>query len=44
METFRDKTVAELKELQEDSEEIERLALESSEVSVKINQNSSIRF
>ncbi|XP_062973057.1 vacuolar protein sorting-associated protein 37C [Elgaria multicarinata webbii] len=32
METFRDKTVDELKELQENSEEIERLAIESSEV------------
>uniref|UniRef100_A0A8C6XUT8 VPS37 C-terminal domain-containing protein n=1 Tax=Naja naja TaxID=35670 RepID=A0A8C6XUT8_NAJNA len=32
METFRDKTVDELKELQENSEEIERLALESDEV------------
>uniref|UniRef100_A0A8C6XRU7 VPS37 C-terminal domain-containing protein n=1 Tax=Naja naja TaxID=35670 RepID=A0A8C6XRU7_NAJNA len=32
MEAFRDKTVDELKELQENSEEIERLALESDEV------------
>ncbi|KAK9410225.1 vacuolar protein sorting-associated protein 37C [Crotalus adamanteus] len=32
METFRDKTVDELKELQENLEEIERLALESDEV------------
>lgn len=32
METFRDKSVDELKELQENSEEIERLALESNEV------------
>nr|XP_060627066.1 vacuolar protein sorting-associated protein 37C [Anolis sagrei ordinatus] len=32
MESFRDKTVDELKELQENSEEIERLALESNEV------------
>ncbi|XP_054828150.1 vacuolar protein sorting-associated protein 37C [Eublepharis macularius] len=32
METFRDKTVDELKELQENSEEIEHLALESNEV------------
>ncbi|XP_015677264.1 vacuolar protein sorting-associated protein 37C [Protobothrops mucrosquamatus] len=32
METFRDKTVDELKELQENVEEIERLALESDEV------------
>ncbi|KAM6460607.1 vacuolar protein sorting-associated protein 37C isoform 1-T3 [Liasis olivaceus] len=32
METFRDKTVDELKELQENLEEIERLALESNEV------------
>ncbi|KAJ6654133.1 hypothetical protein lerEdw1_007401 [Lerista edwardsae] len=36
METFRDKTVEELKELQENSEEIERLALESNEVSIKV--------
>ncbi|XP_066487600.1 vacuolar protein sorting-associated protein 37C [Tiliqua scincoides] len=32
METFKDKTVDELKELQKNSEEIERLALESNEV------------
>lgn len=42
METFRDKTVDELKELQENLEEIERLALESNEVSIKVHQHFGI--
>lgn len=42
METFRDKSVDELKELQENSEEIERLALESNEVSIKVYQHFEI--
>lgn len=39
METFRDKTVDELKELQENLEEIERLALESDEVIIHTHES-----
>lgn len=37
METLRDLSVKELQELQEDSEEIERLALESTEVNINMH-------